>query len=168
MIAIAAVDNNWAIGFQNQLLIHIPEDMKRFRKHTLNHVVVLGRKTLAGFPNGLPLAQRTNIILSTKKQFTVRGGIVVHDREELFRELSGYDTNEIYVIGGASIYEMLVPYCEKALITKINYSYQADAFFPKLDAISDWELVAEEEEETYFSIEYCYQTYVNKNPLPLV
>ncbi|MBR6848657.1 MAG: dihydrofolate reductase, partial [Lachnospiraceae bacterium] len=94
MIAIAAVDNNWAIGFQNQLLIHIPEDMKRFRKHTLNHVVVLGRKTLAGFPNGLPLAQRTNIILSRKKQFTVRGGIMVHDREELLRELTGYDTNE--------------------------------------------------------------------------
>ncbi len=167
MIAIAAVDNNWAIGLKDQLLVKIPSDMKNFRKHTLNHVVVLGRKTLAGFPNGLPLAQRTNIILSRKKDFEVRGGIVVHDHEELFRELQKYDTDEIYVIGGGSVYRMLVPYCDRAIITKIDYSYEADTHFPNLEKHPDWELVEEGEEETCFSIEYCYQTYVNHNPLPL-
>ena len=149
MIAIASADKNWAIGFKDQLLVKIPSDMKNFRKHTLNHVVVLGRKTLAGFPNGLPLAQRTNIILSRKQDFEVRGGIVVQDE-----------------IGVASIYQMLIPYCDKAIITKIDYSYEADTYFPNLEEMEDWELVEEGEEETCFSIEYCYQTYVNKNPKP--
>ena len=166
MIAIAAVDRNWAIGLKDQLLVKIPSDMKNFRKHTLNHVVVLGRKTLAGFPNGMPLAQRTNVILSRRPDFTVRGGIIVHDEEELFRELGKYDKDEIYVIGGGSVYEMLVPYCDKAIITKIDYSYEADTYFPNLEKLPDWVLEEEGEEETCFSIEYCYQTYVNKNPGP--
>jgi len=166
MIAIAAVDNNWAIGLKDQLLVKIPSDMKNFRKHTLNHVVVLGRKTLAGFPNGMPLAQRTNIILSRKQDLEIRGGIVVHNEEELFRELSKYDSDEIYVIGGGSVYEMLVPYCDKAIITKIDYSYQADTYFPNLEKLPNWELEEEGEEETCFSIEYRYQYYVNKEPLP--
>ena len=166
MIAIASADKNWAIGFKDQLLVKIPSDMKNFRKHTLNHVVVLGRKTLAGFPNGLPLAQRTNIILSRKQDFEVRGGIVVHDEKELFRELAKYDSDDIYVIGGASIYQMLIPYCDKAIITKIDYSYEADTYFPNLEEMEGWELVEEGKEETCFSIEYCYQTYVNKDPKP--
>ena len=166
MIAIAAVDNNWAIGLKDQLLVKIPSDMKNFRKHTLNHVVVLGRKTLAGFPNGMPLAQRTNIILSRKQDLEIRGGIVVHNEEELFRELSKYNSDEIYVIGGGSVYEMLVPYCDRAIITKIDYSYQADTYFPNLEKLPNWELEEEGEEETCFSIEYCYQYYVNKEPLP--
>ena len=166
MIAIAAVDNNWAIGLKDQLLVKIPSDMKNFRKHTLNHVVVLGRKTLAGFPNGMPLAQRTNIILSRKQDLEIRGGIVVHNEEELFRELSKYDSDEIYVIGGGSVYEMLVPYCDRAIITKIDYSYQADTYFPNLEKLPNWELEEEGEEETCFSIEYCYQYYVNKEALP--
>ncbi|MBR0145219.1 MAG: dihydrofolate reductase [Eubacterium sp.] len=166
MIAIAAVDQNWGIGLKDQLLVRIPSDMKKFRQHTLNHVVVLGRKTLAGFPNGMPLAQRTNIILSRKKDFTVRGGVVVHDQEELFRELAKYDSDEIYVIGGGSIYNMLIPYCDRAIITKIDYTYEADTFFPNLEKLPTWELAEEGEEETCFSIEYRYQTYVNREPLP--
>ncbi len=166
MIAIAAVDNNWGIGLKDQLLVRIPSDMKNFRKHTLNHVVVLGRKTLAGFPNGMPLAQRTNIILSRKKDFKIRGGIVVHNEEELFRELSGYISDEIYVIGGGSVYNLLIPYCDKAIITRIDYAYEADTYFPNLEKLPEWELAEEGEEETCFSIEYRYHTYVNKKPLP--
>ena len=84
----------------------------------------------------------------------------------LFRELAKYDSDDIYVIGVASIYQMLIPYCDKAIITKIDYSYEADTYFPNLEEMEDWELVEEGEEETCFSIEYCYQTYVNKNPKP--
>ncbi len=167
MIAIASADRRWGIGLKDQLLVRIPSDMKNFRNHTLNHVVVLGRKTLAGFPNGLPLAQRTNIILSRKKDFTVRGGITVSSKEELLRELAKYPSDEIYIIGGGSVYEMMLPYCDTAIITRIDYVYEADTFFPDLDKHPDWELTEESEEETCFSIEYCYQIYKNRNPLPL-
>ena len=87
MDLIVAVDNNWAIGNKGDLLVSIPEDHKFFRQTTMGNVVVLGRKTLAGFPNGLPLAGRDNIILSTDPNYTVRGGTVVHSKEELFEEL---------------------------------------------------------------------------------
>lgn len=167
MIAIASADRNWGIGLKDQLLVRIPNDMKNFRNHTLNHVVVLGRKTLAGFPNGLPLAQRTNIILSRKADFSVRGGIVVHSKAELLEELKKYDRDEIYIIGGGSVYEMMLPYCHTAIITRIDYAYEADAHFPDLEAHPDWEKVEEGEEETCFSIEYCYQTWRNKNPKEL-
>ena len=166
MIAIAAADKNWGIGLKDQLLVRIPSDMKQFRNHTLGHVVVTGRKTLAGFPNGMPLAGRTNIILSRKQDYTVRGGIAVHSKEELLEELKKYPSEEIYIIGGASVYQMMLPYCDTAIITRIDYAYEADAFFPDLEQHPDWELEEEEEEETCFSIEYCYQTWVNRKPLP--
>ena len=84
MELIVAVDNNWAIGNKDNLLVSIPEDHKFFRQVTMGNVVILGRKTLAGFPNGLPLAGRDNIILSRNQNFSVKGGIVVHSEEELF------------------------------------------------------------------------------------
>ena len=168
MKAIAAVDLNWAIGFQDNLLIRIPNDQKNFRKLTTGHTVVLGRKTLAGFPNGLPLVNRNNIILSTNPDFEVKGATVAHSFDELKEILSELDSDDIYIIGGGKIYEMLVPYCDEAIITMINYKYQADTYFPNLDKLPEWEMVEEGEEETCFSIEYTFRTYVNHSPLPLV
>ena len=168
MKAIAAVDINWAIGFQDNLLIRIPNDQKNFRKLTTGHTVVLGRKTLAGFPNGLPLVNRNNIILSTNPDFEVKGATVAHSFDELKEILSELDSDDIYIIGGGKIYEMLVPYCDEAIITMINYKYQADTYFPNLDKLPEWEMVEEGEEETCFSIEYTFRTYVNHAPLPLV
>ncbi|MCR4609416.1 MAG: dihydrofolate reductase [Eubacterium sp.] len=168
MKAIAAVDLNWAIGFQDNLLIRIPNDQKNFRKLTTGHTVVLGRKTLAGFPNGLPLVNRNNIILSTNPDFEVKGATVAHSFDELKEILSELDSDDIYIIGGGKIYEMLVPYCDEAIITMINYKYQADTYFPNLDKLPEWEMVEEGEEETCFSIEYTFRTYVNHAPLPLV
>lgn len=167
MIAIASADRKWGIGNKNSLLVRIPEDMKFFRANTMGKVIVMGRKTLESFPNGMPLKGRTNIILSRKKDFMVKDGIVVHSEEELFQELKGYDPGEIYVIGGESIYRMLLPYCSQALITKIDYSYEADAFFPNLDREPGWEREKEGEENTYFSIEYRYITYRNTNVCPI-
>jgi len=162
--AIVAVDNNWAIGFQNDLLVKIPNDQKNFRRITTGKVVVLGRKTLEGFPNGLPLVNRTNIILSRNKSFNVKGATVVHDMDELKEVLSQYDTDDIYIIGGESIYKSLVPYCDEAIVTKLDYSYQADSYFPDLDKLPEWEMVEESEEETCFSIEYTFRKYINKEP----
>ena len=165
MDLIVAVDNNWAIGNKGDLLVSIPEDHKFFRQTTMGNVVVLGRKTLAGFPNGLPLAGRDNIILSTDPKYTVRGGKVVHSKDELFEELRQYQDKEIFVIGGGQIYEMLLPYCKYAHVTKIDYDYAADTHFPNLDQLENWELVADSEEHTYFDLEFYFLKYENKKPL---
>lgn len=164
---IVAVDNNWAIGNKGDLLVSIPEDHKFFRQTTLNNVVVLGRKTLAGFPNGLPLAQRDNIILSKNPNFNVKGGIIAHSKEELFELLKEYKDRKVFVIGGGCIYDMLLPYCKYAHVTKIDYNYQADTYFPNLDKLDNWELIADSEEHTYFSVEFYYLKYENKEPLEI-
>lgn len=164
MQLIVAVDRNWAIGNGNKLLVRIPEDQKFFRATTMGHVVVLGRKTLEEFPNGLPLKGRTNIILSRDRNYHVKDAVIVHSQEELFFELKKYDSDEIFVIGGESVYEMLYPYCDTAHVTKIDYSYQADKHFPNLDDNDNWELVADSEEQTYFDLEYYFHKYHNLNP----
>lgn len=165
MNLIVAVDNNWAIGNKGELLVSIPEDHKFFRQMTMGNVVVLGRKTLAGFPNGLPLAGRDNIILSTRKDYEVRGGIVVHCKEELLEKLKDFKDKEIYVIGGGQVYEMLLPYCRYAHVTKINYNYEADTYFPNLDRMDNWKLVGDSEEHTYFDLEFYFYKYENEAPL---
>ena len=162
MNLIAAVDRNWGIGFQNDLLVKIPKDQKFFRSETTGKVVVLGRKTLETFPQGLPLPNRTNIILSTDPSYQVRGAEVVHSIEELLELLKRYPKEDIYIIGGESIYCQLLPYCDTAHITKIEYAFQADAYFPNLDELKEWEITAESEEETYFDLEYTFVKYEKK------
>lgn len=159
MNLIAAVDSNWAIGYQNKLLVSIPDDMKLFRNTTQGHVVVMGRKTLESFPNGRPLKNRVNVVLTSDKSYKVEGAIVVHSLDELDAELEKYDSDEIYVIGGESIYRQLLDRCNRAYITKIEYEYQADAHFPNLDELPEWRMVSESEEQTYFDIIYAYTIY---------
>lgn len=162
MNIIAAVDNNWAIGNKNQLLVRIPSDQKYFREETTGKVVVLGRKTLETFPQGLPLQNRTNIILSSRPGFQVKGGIVVHSLEELLRELKKYRDEDIYVVGGESVYRQLLPYCSVAHVTRIDHAYEADAYFPDLDEDENWEITADSEEQTYFDIVYRFLKYERK------
>lgn len=164
MKCIAAVDNNWAIGYKGKLLVSIPNDMKMFRNETTGKVIVYGRKTLETFPNAQPLGQRTNIILSRNEDLKVRGAVVVHNDDQLFFELSKYNPDDVYIIGGESIYERYVPYCDTAIITKINENYEADAYFPNLDNDDNWKVTAESEEQTYFSVEYTFREYKNSNP----
>ena len=165
MKTIVAVDQCWGIGKNNDLLFSLPEDMKFFRQTTMGSVVVLGRKTLSGFPNGLPLKGRDNIILTTNTSFAVKDGIMVHSKEELLEKLKEYADRQIFVIGGGAVYEMLLPYCEYAHVTKINYAYDADTFFPDLDAMDNWSVVEESDEHTYFDLEYFFYKYKNSNPL---
>lgn len=162
MNLIVAVDKNWGIGKDNKLLVSIPADMKFFREETMNKVVVMGRKTLESFPNGLPLKQRTNIVLTKDRNYKVKGAVLVHSLEELLDELRKYDTNEVYVIGGDSVYKLLLPYCDTAHVTKIDYAYEADSFFPNLDEMSEWEVTAASEEQTYFDLEYTFVKYSRK------
>lgn len=164
MKLILAVDQNWAIGNRDDLLVHIPEDQKNFRRITTGNVVVLGRKTLSGFPGGRPLKDRLNVILTKNPDFEAGDAVIVRSQEELFEQLKKYPSNEVYVIGGGTLYKMLEPYCDEAIITKIDYSYQADTYFPNLDEKENWELVEEGEEQTYFDLIYHFDTYRNKTP----
>ena len=159
MKAIVAVDKNWAIGKGNDLLVRIPMDQKFFRQETSGHVVVMGRKTLESFPGGLPLKNRTNIVLTRKENYDGHGAIVVHTEEALLEELKKYD---IYVVGGGQIYEMLLPYCNLIHVTKIDFSYEADTYFPNLDEMPEWEVTAESEEQTYFDLEFTFCQYERK------
>ncbi|MBQ4303616.1 MAG: dihydrofolate reductase [Lachnospiraceae bacterium] len=162
MNLIVAVDRNWGIGYKGQLLVSIPNDHKMFRKETLNKVIVYGRKTLETFPLSQPLDRRTNIILSRNPDYQVRGAVVVHSIEELLKELEKYDSEDIYIIGGESIYRQMLPWCDTAHVTMIDYAYQADAFFPDLDKDPEWEITADSEEQTYFDIPYTFVRYSRK------
>ena len=162
MNLIAAVDKNWAIGYKNQLLVRIPEDQKWFRESTTGKVVIMGRKTLESFPNGRPLKNRTNIVITSDMNYQVNDAIVVHSIEEALEAVKDYNDDDIYVIGGESIYRQMLPLCKVAHITKIDYAYQADAYFPNLDAMPEWELTADSDEQTYFDLEYYFLKYQRK------
>lgn len=162
MKLIVAVDKNWAIGKDNKLLVSIPADMKFFRTQTANKVVVMGRKTLESFPNGQPLKNRTNIVLTRNKDYEVKGAVVVHDVEALLEEIKKYPSDEVYCIGGDSIYKLLLPYCDTAYVTKIDFAYEADTYFPNLDEMPEWKLAGESDEQTYFNLEYVFATYEKK------
>lgn len=162
MNIIVAVDKNWAIGYKNKLLVSIPADMKFFRETTSEKVVVMGRKTLESFPNGLPLKNRTNIVLTSNPNYKVKDAIVVNTMDELLKELEKYSKEDIFVIGGETIYRQLLPYCKKAYITKIDHAYQADTYFPNLDNLEEWEMTQVGEEQTCFDLEYVSSIYEKK------
>ncbi len=158
MNIIVAADKNWAIGKDNKLLVSIPADMKFFRETTKGNIVVMGRKTLESFPQGQPLQKRVNIVISKNLDYQVKGAVVVHSVEEAIEECKKYD-GEVYVIGGESIYRSMLPYCDTALVTKIDHAYAADTYFPNLDEDAEWELTGETEEQTYFDLEYVFTKY---------
>ena len=162
MNLIAAVDKNWAIGKDNKLLVQIPMDMKFFRETTTGKVVVMGRKTLESFPNKMPLPKRINIVLSKDESYQVKGAIVVHSKEELLKELKNYAKEDIFIIGGESVYKLMLPYCNVVHVTKIDYTYEADSFFPNLDALKEWKITASSDEKTYFDLEYTFYQYEKK------
>ena len=159
MNLIAAVDKNWAIGKNNELLVRIPADQKFFRETTTGKVVVMGRKTLESFPNGTPLKNRTNIVLTHDKNYDGKGAIVVNSLDQLHVELQKYPSVDIFIIGGQKIYEQLVDECNVAHITKIEYEYDADAYFPNLDEKEEWVITGDSEEQTYFDLEYFFYRY---------
>ncbi|WP_461809972.1 dihydrofolate reductase [Faecalimonas sp.] len=159
MNLIVAVDKNWAIGCGNRLLVSIPADMKFFRETTMGKVVVMGRKTLESFPGGQPLKNRTNIVITRDKNYKVKDAIVVTSVEEALEELKKYDEEEIYIIGGESIYRQFLSYCKTAYVTKVDHTYEADTSFPNLDEMEDWKMTGISDEQTYFDLEYIFTRY---------
>ena len=159
MKAILSADRNWGIGNGNKLLVSIPSDMKFFRQTTTGKVVVMGRKTLESFPNGQPLKNRINIVLTGNKDYTAKGAVIVHSQEELLDTLKQYDTEDIYIIGGESVHRMMLPYCDTVFVSKIDRTFQADTFFPNLDEMEEWEMTEEGEEQTCFDLEFRFTKY---------
>lgn len=162
MNCIVAVDKNWAIGYQNKLLVSIPADMRFFRDVTAGKVVIMGKNTLESFPAGQPLKNRVNIVIALEKDYKVKDATVVYSIEEALEEAKKYKSEDIYVIGGASIYRQMLPYCDIAHITKIDYAYLADTYFPNLDEMEDWFLAEETEEQTYYDLTYTFCRYERK------
>lgn len=159
MNIIVAVDENWAIGNKGDLLVRIPNDHKTFRNETTGKVVVLGRKTMDTFPQKRPLPNRTNIILTKNPEYQVKDAIVVHSIEELLEELKQYNSEDVYIIGGDSVYRQMLYYCEVAHVTWIEHAYEADSYFPNLDKDPNWVMTAESDELTYFDIPYYFRKY---------
>lgn len=162
MKAIVAVDKKWGIGKNNTLLYHIAEDMRFFRQQTMGKTVVMGRKTLESMPGGKPLKGRNNIVLGHLEP--QEGVTVVNDVDALLKTLSGLNPEDVFVIGGQSVYEQLLPYCESVLVTKIFADREADAFFPNLDLSDGFELVqAGEPISCECGIDVTFNVYKNKN-----
>lgn len=174
MRAIVAVSNNWGIGKNNKLLFHIKDDMDRFKELTMGHVVVMGRKTFESFPFKKPLAKRVNIILTHDKNYNVdsKDVIIVNTMEELKDLISMYPPEEVYLIGGDSLYNELIDYCSTAYVTYIDKEVQdADAFFPNLHKKKNWWMMIDtfpnyrHDEKT--GLNYRFATYINDNVKPL-
>lgn len=162
MNLIVAVDYNWAIGYKNELLIHIPKDRQFFKDTTMSKIVVMGRKTFESLSNKLPLKGRINIILTSDVNYKVPNAIVLNCLDDLYDELEKYDTENIFIIGGESIYKQLLDKCDTAFITKINKEFKADSFFPNLDNDSKWKIANKSEKENYTDVSYIFYTYKRK------
>ena len=125
MNLIAAADENWGIGKNGGLLAHISGDMKYFRETTKGKIVVMGRKTLEGLPGGQPLGNRVNVVLSENPAYKIKGAVVCHNIDEALEYLKQFSSEDIYVIGGESIFRQFLPYCNTVYLTLIDYEYDA-------------------------------------------
>ena len=145
---LAAVDRNWGIGYDGDLLFHLKQDMVSFREKTVGNVVVMGRKTLESLPGGKPLFGRTNIVLTKNNRFDrehrLENLIVLHSVEEVL-EYAEKEESQMYIIGGSEIYRQFVTIATEAVITKVDAERQADTYFPNLDEMSSWEQIHQSE-----------------------
>lgn len=170
MNIIAAVDEHWGIGYKGELLEKIPEDLKRFKSLTYDKVVIYGRKTMETFPHKRPLEGRKNIILTSNKD--LHSELIANSIEEVFQKIDEYkqlgiEDKDIFVIGGASVYKQLLPFCDTAYITKIHFYYLADAFFPDLDKDPEWYISESDDKIRHYYpadkssmiVNYSFKTY---------
>ena len=165
IIQILNCDKKWGIGKRNGLLFNLPLDMKFFRETTRGHVVAMGENTLISFPNSQPLKNRTNIVLSQNITHNYDGVINVHSFEDFLKMIKDYSLREdVYIIGGASIYRQTLPYVDKVLLTKVNEDGGAEVFYTNLDELENFECVEEGMPQDDNGHEIRFTTYINKNP----
>lgn len=162
MNLIVAVDEAWGIGKDGDLLRRISADMKNFRAITTGHALVMGRKTLESFPNGKPLPHREHIVLTTNPNYACEGITLCKDIEELKEVTSAITDKKIFVVGGGSVYQQLLPLCDIAYVTKIHHTFPADTYFPNLDEMEEWSLREKGELQTEGDISFAFDIYVKK------
>ena len=162
IISILNCDKKWGIGKKNGLLFSLPLDMKFFRETTKGHVVCMGENTLLSFPGSKPLKNRTNIVLSQDESHNYEGVINVHNFDDFLREIKKYSRNDdVFVIGGASIYRQMLAYVDYVLLTKVDADGGAEVFFPNLDEMSEFKCVDEGEALDDNGIKIRFTKYVN-------
>lgn len=162
MNLIVAVDKNFAIGKKNGLLYHIPEDLKYFKEKTINKVVIMGEKTVFSLPGGKVLPNRKTIVMTLDKSLKIDNAVIVNSIDDLLKEIKKYDEEDVFVCGGATIYRLLLPYCKRAYITKIDAeTLDADVFFENIDKLENWEV--ESSSETIDNGNYKFRFIVYKN-----
>lgn len=162
MNMIVCVSRNWGIGKDNQLLFHIPDDRKQFKALTTGKVVIMGHNTLKSLPGGKPLPNRTNIVLSRNPNLVVDGATVCNSVQDVLIEVSGLPHSDVFIIGGEAIYKIFLPYCRRALITRVDAAPDADAFFPDLLEHPQWKIRQESDFMEYDGLSYQYVEYVNE------
>ena len=164
---IVAVDNRWGIGKNGDLLLSIPEDMQYYRAVTRGKVVVMGYNTLLSLPGSKPAPARLNLVLADIPGLRVPGAVVCGSMEQLLALIAGFDGDDVFVVGGGSIYRQLTPYCSAAHITKMGFDGEADTFITNLDELPAWSVASESESFDYEGIGYSFVVYRNDSPLPL-
>lgn len=170
MKLILAVDNNFAIGINGDMLFHLKADLERFKKITTGNIMVMGRKTLESLPGGKPLPNRTHIVLTKNKEYSNHDAIVVNSIKEIndkIKEIS-IDNKEVFLIGGGNLVKQLLDQCQMAYITKVNKNYDNfDTFIPNLDKLDNWQLLetSDIQSEIYKGekLEFTYNIYINKD-----
>lgn len=158
MNAIVVVDSNWAIGRNGDLLVHLPGDLKYYKEKTTGNVIVVGRKTLESFPGGKHLPNRTNIVITRNPDYEADGCIICSSKEDALKKLEEYDTENVFIAGGAEIYRQFMDDCDEFYVTKIYESFEADRYFPNLDELGFkvvWESPLQEEK----GIKYRFLRY---------
>ena len=164
IISILNCDKEYGIGKKNGLLFSLKEDMAFFRRTTLNHVVAMGENTLLSFPNQKPLKNRTNIVLSADKDHNYEGVVNVHSFEEFLKIVAKYAQNEdVYIIGGASMYRQTLDYVDFVYLTKVDAIGGAEVFFANIDADKNFEIVSESDPVQDGKYQIKFVTYRNKN-----
>ena len=166
MKLIVAVDEKWGIGKNGDLLKSIPDDMMYYRTVTRGKVVVMGYATLVSLPGSKPAPGRLNIVLSDIPGTRIPGAVVCGSMEQLHRLIGCFEPDEIFDIGGGSMYRQLMPYCSAAHITKMSFDGGADTFIPNLDELPEWSVESESELMEYEGTQYTFTVYRNASPSP--
>ncbi len=160
--AIVAVDNNWGIGYNGDLLLSIPEDLKRFKAITNGHTVVMGKNTWISLPKK-PLPNRKNIIIDYRDSIDYLDNTMIGNLESVVNIMKNDPESEYYIMGGGSIYKQLLPLCERVYVTKIYHNFEnVDTFFPNLESSEEWFEFPVGEIQEYNGIKYQYWVYDRK------
>ncbi len=163
MNLIVAADRNWGIGRNNGLLASIPTDMKYFKEHTMDKVVVMGRKTLESMPGKRGLPKRINYVLTGNEEFDAERCTIVHSEEELFAAIDQYDPDDVFLIGGATLYNKYYRLCDKLYVTKMDAELDADTFIKNFDEDDEFEIISESDPVTENGITFRFTIYKKKH-----